>query len=333
MGSGGGYRNVNDNDYWRERLQDGFAAAYPGKAHRLRLPSGVTFTGRGDAVRIGLSRAAVEDTNMQQDAAAFEAWALALHGYAGAKAVLLDWEEKSASVMRHAWRFRFRAAHFARIFGSWFTLARKVIPAFEDGQKYLLNVENEPRRGPVKPFSRTLRERELEDVIVRDPLVKERFRKKFDHLDVVGQQLPVGVFKGKVSKSTANVVSPRGSAAIDIWGRKGETLHLFELKKFASSTSRSQPLGILSEALYYALLMREVQKKNLTFESGRDGEFRKIPETKRVHAWLLAPAFHPLIEYGDAPIIDVVNAGMRAAGEPVTFGRARIDGEAEFDKA
>ena len=84
---------MNNANYWLGRTMDGFAARHPGRRHQLKLPSGISFTGSGDDACIVLSKDAVEDHNMQSDAAAFEAWALALHGYAGARTVSLDWRE------------------------------------------------------------------------------------------------------------------------------------------------------------------------------------------------------------------------------------------------
>jgi hypothetical protein len=313
---------------WLKRLKEGFASRYPGKKHQIKLPSGISFVTQNDGVRVVLSREAVEDGNMQSDAAAFEAWALALHGYAGAKFVELRWTGAPAS--RHAWRFRLRALQFAHYFGAWFRLGGELAGAFEAGITYVLNVESEPRTGAVKPFATSLKERELEDVIVRDSATSGRFKEAFG-LQVLGQQLPVGVFNQTVSK--ANGISPRGSAAIDIWGIQGETLHLFELKKFPGKSGK-KPLGIISELFLYVSLMRAVQKKHLTFGPGpKDAPYLKIADTKRIEAWLLAPLHHPLIEYGDAPMLELLNLGFKSAQEPISFQRAHIGKDCTFSKA
>lgn len=264
---------------------------------------------------------------MQSDGAAFEAWALALYGYAGAKFVVLEWAGSAAG--SHAWRFRVRANEFARYFSPWFRTEKELAPAFDPETSYVLNVESAPRAGAVKPFATSLRERELEDVIVRDPAISNRFKSAFG-VEVLGQQLPVGVFKKTVSKATA--VSPRGSAAIDIWGIAGETLHLFELKKFPGSTGK-KPLGIVSEIFLYCSLMRALQKGRLTFsQTAKDAPFMQIPRTKRIEAWLLAPVHHPLLEYGDAPMIELLNAGCRSADEPLVFHRAHIREDCTFQQ-
>lgn len=316
-----------DTASWLKRLKEGFASRYPGKQHSIKLPSGISFTSRDDGVVITLSTDAVEEGNMQSDGAAFEAWAVALYGYAGARFVVLEWPGSAAGP--HAWRFRVRAHEFAKYFGQWFRMGGELAPAFDGEISYVLNVESAPRAGAVKPFASGLRERELEDVIVRDPAISTRFKSAFG-LEVMGQQLPVGVFKKTVSKASA--VSPRGSAAIDIWGIAGETLHLFELKKFPGSSGK-RPLGIISELFLYCSLMRALQKRQITFsQTPRDAPFAKIPDTKRIEAWLLAPVHHPLLEYGDAPIIEVLNAGLRAAKEPLVFHRAHIGEDCTFHR-
>lgn len=316
-----------DTKYWLKQLQDGFNQTYPGRVHRFRLPSGISFRTIEDGVRLLFCREAVEDGNMQSDAAAFEAWALALHGYARVPGVELCWA--GAASGPHAWRFRVRAHAFARCFHSWFQLGGDLAPAMEPGTTYVLNVESEPRRGPVKPFSTELRERGLEDLIVRDPEFSARFKHRFD-IEFLGQQLPVGVFKNSVAKK--NAVSPRGSAAIDIWGVKGTTLRLFELKRF--SKAGGGKLGILSELFLYALLMRGIQTKALTFGGGGGkADYNRIEKTRAIEAWLLTPTLHPLIAYGDAPIIELMNRGLEAAKEPITFHRAFIEKEGQFRKA
>ena len=323
---------MSDARIWLDRLKEGFATHYPLHKHGLRLPSGIAFEGQGDEVRIVLSKEGVEEANMQADAAAFEAWALVLHGYAKAKRVQLAWRGANPSRPHHAWRFRFRAHHFARLFSPWFCLEGTIPPAFEPAVSYLLNVENKPRQGPAPAFSKDLKERQLEDAIARHPVISRRFSQEFG-LESWGQQLPVGVFRERVAKSTSHAVSPRGSAAVDLWGISEDTLQIFELKKFPGK-SRAQPLGILSELFFYTMLMRAVQQKALAFSRDRakDGAFRRIAETKRIRAWLLAPQFHPLIAYGDDPVIALLNEGFTAAGEPIMWGRARLTAVGGFEK-
>lgn len=317
-----------NTSYWLKRLKDGFAARYPGRKHQLKLPSGISFVTDGSGVRVNLSRKAVEEGNMQSDAAAFEAWALALHGYADANPVELRWDGAIAG--RHAWRFRLRANEFARICRTWFHLERAIPPAFEDNVPYLLNVESRPRTGLVEPFATHLRERQLEDVIARDPNVSARFKRTFG-LDTLGQQMPVGVFKRVVSEATG--VSPSKSAAIDLWGIGGQVLKLFELKRFPSEKRGAKPFGIVSELFLYSLLMDALQRKRLKFAPDDDSAaYRKIEETREIEAWLLAPVLHPLIEYGDAPVLDLLNDALRKARMSITFHRAHLHEDGTFVK-
>lgn len=316
-----------DTPYWLKRVKEAFASRYAGKRHDIRLPSGISFDTRDQGVRLTMTAKAIGKGNMQSDAGAFEAWSLALHGYAGAMFVELHWA--GAIDGPHAWRFRLRAQQFAKYFGSWFRLCDELVPAFEPGVPYVLNVESKPRAGAVKSFVETLRERELENFIVRDPTTAAKFKDTFG-LELLQQQLPVGVFKKAVSWD--NAVSPRGSAAIDIWGIQGETLHLFELKRFPGRTGK-KPFGIISELFLYASLMRKVQTGQLSFAPGaRDAPYNKIVGTTRIDAWLLAPVHHPLIEYGDAPVLDLLNDGFRAAQEPIQFRRAYITKDCSFRK-
>lgn len=325
---------MNDNASWKIRLREGFKRRYPRASHAVDLPRDIDFVTEGDGVRMVMRRSVIEKGNMQNPPAAFEAWALALHGYAGAKAVRLDWEECGSTLTPHAWRFHFRAAHFARLFGDWFALARKPSRTMESGGRYLLNVESKPRTGTCPTFATTLKERKLEDVIARDPVTSGHFREAFG-LDVVGQQLPVGVFKDEVSSKMEHALSPRAGAAVDLWGIGGEELHVFELKAFEDGGGL-RPLGILSELFFYVLVMRAVQSGVVQFDAGtarsRSRPFRLIPATKTIQGWLLAPQLHPLLEYGDSPILDLLNAGFASAREPVTFRRALLSEAGTFKR-
>lgn len=313
-----------DRRYWERRINDGFQQIRGG-GHHLKLPSEIAFSGT-DAVEMVLSAAQVADANMQEDVAAFEAWALALREFGGATHVALR-IDGSVSPRGHAWRLLFRAGHFARLMSSWFSV--EGCPALGD-ESYLLNVESKTRTADeLATFSLDLSEHELEVLLAHDPVVSARFVSAFGLDDLPGRQLPVGVFTGKVSRLEQHVIGPRGKSAIDLWGKRGETLCLFELKK-----DGNQGLGIVSELFFYAMVMRGVQSGTFAFDltKGKAAGFRVIEKTRAVQAWLLAPGFHPMLDCPGDPLLGLLNHGFGMKQEPVTFGRCRISKEGAFER-
>lgn len=313
-----------DRQYWEERLTESFRARWPDYTDSLRLPSGIGFHGRAAEVEMVLRLEHIAEANMQEDPAAFEAWAVALRGWGGADQVTIRWDGDIPATP-HGWRFRYRAGHFARIFNRWFRVATAFPSALANDVEYFINVESDPRTAPpLPPFSTDLRESELEVLLAHDPEISAIFRSSFG-LKHVGRQLPVGVFAGEVSQIAA--VAPGRKSAIDLWGLDDASISIFELKTWGNDS-----LGILSELFFYGMVMRDLQAERFKFDPHGDLEapYRAIPRRRDVRAWLLAPTFHSMLGRSDRVLLDVLNTGFLESNEPIRFHRAHIGAGPRF---
>jgi hypothetical protein len=111
---------------WEQRLKLSYNdhAKACGKLRRsIKLPSGISFVGEGEEVQLILSAKGVT-ANMQDNAAAFEGWSLALRRWCGVE-VVLQWTppppDATESHLRHYERFLYRAARFQALF-DWFRI-------------------------------------------------------------------------------------------------------------------------------------------------------------------------------------------------------------------
>lgn len=317
---------MTDRTHWVKRLTEGIRGQRADYAHNLSLPAGLGFVGRGEEVEIIVDAETISTANMQDDTGAFEAWALALKTWGGAQRVRLTTPVTFQATV-HAWQFRYRVGNFVSLFPDWFSLTNPVPTAMEPGVDYVLNVESAPRVAPVPlPVpSSAAREHDLELLLAHHPEISANFCRALG-LRHVGRQLPVGIFAGTVSQETER--SPRQKSAIDLWGLgEGPDLSIIELKK-----GDNDPLGIVSELLFYVSVMRDLQRGQLRFDDGRDqGRFREIPGTKRIVGWLLAPKLHTMLEGPLSPILDLLNSGFEKRGEQIRMRRARLGTAPAFD--
>lgn len=155
-------------------------------------------------------------------------------------------------------------------------------------------------------------EAEIERFLCRDPRPL-RDLQAHESISHFKRQMPVGLFDGIVSQATEWTI--RGHSAIDLWGTSEdtETLHLFELKKAGYI-----PLGILSEASYYALLLsyvrdRAANRPPIVIDPKAKG-LNAARCASRIVMWLSAPALHPLVHSLGTSPLEWLNEGARAIG-------------------
>src|SRR5215472_6730224 len=98
---------------WEQRLKNAYneyARAHGKPSRSIKLPSGISFVGNGEQVEL-LLRAGIT-ANMQDNAAAFEGWSLALRRWCNVE-FLWRWTPPAAdapiSQRRHYERFLYRA--------------------------------------------------------------------------------------------------------------------------------------------------------------------------------------------------------------------------------
>ena len=230
--------------------------AYDDSKHILTmtlLPKAVGL-GKGDAV------------NMQDNAAAFEAWCFIIKAYTNIKnlkimldidGVVNDRYVGGIPSNGHLGRFLYRILKFKEQYGTWFFLSdeleamRKNFADFLSSGKF---VNNEPSKEAEDD----------EDVLGTEGYVETRFCADdshgktilcFEGKDVVrNRQLPVGLFKDKKSDVTAVFTGKK--SAIDFWLLYNNELNIYELK------ANNKMVGILTEIFFYSNYMRNVYWHN-----------------------------------------------------------------------
>lgn len=259
--------------------------------------------------------------NMQDNAAAFEAWCFIIKAYTNIKNLKIKLDIDGVVNDRyvgeipsngHLGRFLYRILKFKEQYGKWFVLSdvleamRKNFADFLSSGEF---VNNEPSKEAEDD----------EDALGTEGYVEKRFCDD-DSLGklilgfsgenvVMNRQLPVGLFKGE--KSDATAVFTGKKSAIDFWLLCKNGLNIYELK------ANNKMVGILTEIFFYSNYMRDVcwhksleTKQNVTIRNPQktDRSYNKlcdgIENITKITGWILADEFHPLIT--DA-VINIMN--------------------------
>ena len=220
-----------------------------------RLPSGIAFSEKGDTCIIGMNQAGTTG-NMQNNNAAFEAWALVAKA-AGYTSVKLSENEcikemdMTKSQKLHYYRFLYRVSRFQTGFDDWFTTSselQKKSTNFENKvlsrDDLFINVPEQDAKSDSESPEARMERRLVQDCKSLNSKLNLDIREYY-------QQLPVGLFGKSVTNKRA--IFPQRCAAIDIWGIDGRIFHLIELK-----VKKNQNLGILSEVFFYACFIHDM---------------------------------------------------------------------------
>jgi hypothetical protein len=272
--------------------------------------------------------------NLQTNAAAFEAWSLALRVWCEVENIELHWEQPaentSQAALCHYQRFLYRAVRFCSLFPEWFHLASGLsedAKALGVGPFYLNTPGVRADEPKTHGEGESRREADLEKYLWKYKTFHERFS-----LKTVYRQLPVGLFDGPVIKQ-AHRLFTGGKSAIDLVGVGDGALWLFELK-----AGKNIPAGILSELIFYTSVMRDAipgpsgEQTRFRFKSGKHSAelVTHVTGSKRIEAVLLGPEFHPLI--GNRLVICALNEAAarhwnRSPDQvPVTFSAVQVTG-------
>ena len=253
------------------------------------FPSGISFWHVNEMTcRIALNKKAIGGTdaplNMQDAAAAFEAWALFLHVHAQYENVQLGLQdgmtlplwpegepfllgrnlpngEGKADVWKtygHYNRFLYRVMNFRKQY-HWFKIAdtglEQAVLRFERAFHNYLLCNNVPRTKPADEPKEP--EGKVEVIFARNDLVagqrlKEQTSVQGVNIGELYRQFPVGLFFEEKSKATQ--IFTANHSAIDLWGTSedGTKLVIYELK-----TNNKMP-GIITELMFYANYMRDM---------------------------------------------------------------------------
>jgi|GEM_PF-1481453 len=266
----------------------------------IKITSGINFEYNEASKTLHLQMKKGIKENMQQDNAAFEAWALAfkanLDDYVDK--VTLGWDkideptEKTKAEWRHFNRFLYRVNHFITQY-EWFSLGYNNVKdpwheqiKMEAWTKFVLN---EPGN---RLFDKLIEGLEIKS----EHQIEEYFKGKGSHklqekikvygieINKIYSQYPVGVFNEKVAKK--NIIFTGGKSAIDLYGvdDKNKSFNIFELK-----AGGNVKIGIVSELFFYASVIKDTINGSINWEEPQEMKVSKV------NAFFLVPKMHPLV--------------------------------------
>ena len=261
--------------------------------------------------------------NMQDNAAAFEAWCFIIKAYTNIKnlkimldidGVVNDRYVGGIPSNGHLGRFLYRILKFKEQYGKWFLLSDELEAMRKNFADFL-------RRGEFVNNEPSKEAEDDEDVLgTAEGYVEKRFcDDDSDGKEILGfkgknvvmnRQLPVGLFKDE--KSDATAVFTGKKSAIDFWLLYNNELNIYELK------AKNKMVGILTEIFFYSNYVRDVywhkklQKEscNVRLESPEttNRDYDKLCSISngisKITGWLLADEFHPLIT---EDVINIMN--------------------------
>lgn len=234
----------------------------------FKIPKDIDITCGNGKICLYLSAKAVgvmedkKNFNMQEDAAAFEGWALIIYTYyakekglciqLGMNKEAKEHAKKFTEIDKffgkrgHYYRFLYRALRFSEQY-SWFILDEELkglTQAFKQylrsGSVFTNNYPNGEKKEAVFPDNEKVGENDIEGLFaLRKPFGMQMFR-----------QLPVGLFENEKKKETS-IFTGRKSA-IDLWSAKDDKFIVYELKW------KNKMIGIITELFFYCNFVRDM---------------------------------------------------------------------------
>lgn len=285
--------SINARDEIHKKLRVSFGN------NRISLPRDIVVS-YADPVtyKFTLCAESVQTGNMQKDENAFEGWICAVYAaFDGKRRILLDvdklFEYSQYEKNGHLCRFLYRIMKFREQYG-WFSLSDYLQAQADDFKEYISNgvfLNNIPTGSAnenEKPECKTEAKLAVKDAL------RQALENQFDVGDgTVYRQLPVGLFKDKVSAST--LIFTGSKSAADLWNISGDEFRVYELK------TCNRMVGIVTETFFYSNyfldLLTEKGMFTLNRESAGDRGYSQLLNTniKKVTGVFLADDYHPLV--------------------------------------
>ena len=296
-------------------------------ASYIDFPGQIRFSRDGNDIRmtlcgkaIGLAADGETPLNMQDNDAAFEAWALILHTYCGVSVQLtLDSNAElpdsdgillsgdKSYTYGHYNRFLYRVMKFRKQLCSWFEIPNErlttAVDQFERALQEYAFCNNSPLAEATEYPNK--QEPAVEAAFSRadQTILAELAEAQEFGVSKLYRQLPVGLFlnQPKAAPSRATSILTGQASAIDLWGlADSHDLAIYELK------TDNKMVGIITELMFYANYVYDmfVDRENTwkPREARKDYRGRLILWNKYkeksltgVRAFMLADALHPLI--------------------------------------
>lgn len=301
----------------------------PTKTHTIQWPSDIevkdlVLSESNKMVHFHLGHQAVI-SNMQTDASSFEAWAVIVAAWLGEGKyfqIEMSWDtperfEKNDHRL-HYQRFLYRVIRFREMF-DWFVVSQELeeklfysqvlLPDGRSKGNLYLNSGAQNVRDRKNKHDGTVSKPNKAFSDLSEDCVEERFMSDSSSLmqcafgssdQVLKRQFPVGVFNGD------GAVFPGRKSAIDLWAINNGQAAIFELKK----PSGNKKVGIISELLFYANIVRDVQLGIFLHENPECFE-EQLRDSSGVASYFLLGErnIHPLLN--NNTIIDCLNDSGR----------------------
>lgn len=301
----------------------------------MRLPGNVQFIIENNErdCRIKLNPQKVQTENMQTNANAFEAWAVALHiALNESGMIILDVDGEFAPMEYgkngHWGRFLYRALRFSEQY-EWFILSDKVDEQVEKFREYMnSNVfTNNLPEGDAGIKEKYNNENKVEAMFAENIEIQRMF--DFFAGNAVYRQLPVGLFRvvddvaeGRkyYNYSKETMIFTGGKSAIDLWTWDEDKFVVIELK------TQNIMAGIITEIFFYTnymydFLIRE-EKKNFVLNAynpsnapENDRGYNNILNSdsfQKIRGIMLADEYHPILN--NEKVLELLNKGKLADG-------------------
>lgn len=320
---------MKDKKEIEKLLQKNYESKASIKNKHIKFPRGINVFFDNNKVTIEMKSEVGKGifSNMQKDDAAFEAWCLIIRYWINEfrnAEFTVTWEKPTDGDKNepHYQRFLYRVEKFKQLF-DWFTLDSyhngilKQDSKIKQAKTLFLNRPGDIRSTPYKKITDKsfdeLSENDIERMFASLEGPRERLAAASGaKQDTVSYQLPVGIFQDKVTKKPkGNLITPALKSAIDLWaiGENDEkTLLIYELKKIKGASKNS--VGALSELLFYAMTMSDVQNGLIAYEEKKkitEQDITCIQKTKKIKAFLLLNNPHPLLSQNVFSVHNIKN--------------------------
>lgn len=317
--------------------------------NKVKLPQNIDFQLENRKIWVFLKSNAVglvengKYTNMQENYAAFEGWAVAIKAFCSEKTEFFKSDKWDGTIVLdvkigelpdffigkeqgHYARFLYRALRFSETY-DWFSLSEKLEKVVQDFDTNILKQKtlmNNPPKGEVvehetedKNKSKKIDEKKVEYDFKEHPKLFQGVMRQagIDWMgETINRQLPCGLFLASSQKEvrTKNAVFTGRKSAIDLWSYyqkdNKNVMTVVELK------TKNKMIGMITEIFFYANYCRDMFGENACFHKNlnkkqklyRGYEQLIDHDINHIEAVMLADEFHPLI---NDKVIEVLNQG------------------------
>ena len=294
------------------------------KNKNLRLLTEMDFNIDEDKVlTIGMNKKGLT-SNMQDDSAAFEGWAICLKAWLpeSIDKVVINGDSSDDKNNQHYKRFLYRLKKFTENY-SW----------VETTQEYKTEIEEVfPKENSNMYINVPRKEASEEATHCEAQLERAYCDKNKNSYEVMNHQLPTRIFNN-IDIKEKNAVTPGGF--IDIWGiTKDDILRIFELK-----LPTNTKIGIIPELMFYVNVMTDVLRHEINippiskFFRSFDEIYKlyeKKGECKQIEGVFLADNFHPMIQEKQEEVLQIINNRKFADNISVSFSFDKPNVEAFY---